>query len=39
MELNFSVVKIPLVPTMTLCIKTVVNLEDKHPLNLNKFHI
>ena len=39
MELKFSVEKITLVPTMTLCIKTVVNMEDKHPLNLNKFNL
>ena len=39
MESKFSVEKITLVPTMTLCIKTVVNMEEKHPLNPNKFHI
>ena len=39
MKLLFSVDKIPLVPTMTLCFKAVVNMEDKHPLNLDKFHL
>ena len=29
----FSVDKIPMVPTMTLCFKAAVNMEDKHPLN------
>ena len=39
-EINVSVEKqIPLVPTRTLCIKAVVNMEDKHPLNLDKFHL
>ena len=39
-EINVSVEKkIPLVPTRTLCIKAVVNMEDKHPLNLVKFHL
>ena len=32
MKLLFSVDKnIPLVPTMTLCFKAAVNMEDKHP--------
>ena len=40
MKLLFSVdKKIPLVPTMTLCFKTAVNMEDKHPLNLDKLHL
>ena len=39
MKLMFSVETIPLVPTMDLCINPVANIEDKHPLNLNKFHI
>ena len=40
MKLLFSVdKKIPLVPTMTLYFKAVVNMEDKHPLNLDKFHL
>ena len=33
----FSVLKIPLVPTMTLCFKAAVNMEGKHHLNLVKF--
>ena len=39
MELFFSVDKIPLVPTMTLRFKAAVNMEDKHTLNLDKFHV
>ena len=39
MELFFSVDKIPLVPTMTLHFKAAVNMEDKHTLNLDKFHV
>ena len=39
MELFFSVDKIPLVPTMTLRFKAAVNIEDKHTLNLDKFHV
>ena len=39
MELFFSVDKIPLVPTMTLRFKAAVNMEDKHALNLDKFHV
>ena len=39
MELLFSVDKIPLVPTMTLCFKAAVNMEDKHTLNLDIFHV
>ena len=39
MKLLFSVDKIPLVPTMTLCFKAAVNMEDKHPLNLDKLHL
>ena len=39
MELLFSVEKIPLVPTMTLRFKAAVNMEDKHALNLDKFHV
>ena len=39
MKLLFSVDKIPLVPTMTLCFKAVVNMEDIHPLNLDDFHL
>ena len=39
MKLLFSVDKIPLVPTMTLCFKAAVNMVDKHPLNLDKFHL
>ena len=31
----FSRQKIPL----TLCFKAAVNMEDKHPLNLDKFHL
>ena len=38
MELFFSVDKIPLVPTITLRFKAAVNMEDKHALNLDKFH-
>ena len=38
MELFFSVDKIPLVPTKTLRFKAAVNKEDKHALNLDKFH-
>ena len=39
MELFFSVDKIPLVPTMTLRFKAAVKMEDKHTLNLDKFHV
>ena len=39
MELFVSVDKIPLVPTMTLRFKVAVNMEDKHTLNLDKFHV
>ena len=39
MELFFSVDKIPLVPSMTLRFKAAVNMEDKHALNLDKFHV
>ena len=39
MELFFSVDKIPLAPTMTLRFKAAVNMEDKHALNLDKFHV
>ena len=40
MKLLFSVdKKIPLVPTITLCFKAVVIMEDKHPLNLDKLHL
>ena len=39
MELFFSVDKIPLVSTMTLHFKAAVNMEDKHTLNLDKFHV
>ena len=39
MKLLFSVDKNPLAPTMTLCFKAAVNMEDKHPLNLDKFHL
>ena len=39
MELFFSADKIPLVPTMTLRFKASVNMEDKHTLNLDKFHV
>ena len=39
MELFFSVDKIPLAPTMTLRFKVAVNMEDKHALNLDKFHV
>ena len=39
MKLLFSVDKNPLGPTMTLCFKAAVNMEDKHPLNLDKFHL
>ena len=39
MELFFSVDKIPLVPTMTLRFKAAVNMQDKHTLNLDKFHV
>ena len=35
----FSVDKIPLVHTMTLCFKAVVNIDDKHSFNLDKFHL
>ena len=28
-----------LVSIMTLCIKAVINMEDKCPLNLDKFHL
>ena len=38
-EINVFSRKIPLVPTMTFCINAVVNIEDKHPLNLDKFHL
>ena len=38
MKLLFSVDKIHLVPTMALCFKAAVNMEDKHPLNDGKFH-
>ena len=38
MELFFSVDKIPLVPSMTPRFKAAVNMEDKHTLNLDKFH-
>ena len=39
MELFFSVDKIFLVPTMTICFKAAVNMEDKHTLYLDKFHV
>ena len=39
MNFLFSVDKNPLVPTMTLCFKAVVNMENKHPLNLDKFNL
>ena len=39
MKLLFSVEKIPLVHTMTLCFKAAVNMEDKHALNLDKLHL
>ena len=39
MKLLFSVDKIPLIPTMTLCFKAVVNMEDEHPFNLDKLHL
>ena len=39
MELFFSVDKIALVPTITLRFKAAVNMEDKHTLNLDKFHV
>ena len=40
MKLLFSVDKNPLVvPTMILCFKAAVYMEDKHPLNLDKFHL
>ena len=40
MSLLFSVDKIPLVPTMTLCFKAAVNnMEDKHALNLDRLHL
>ena len=39
MELFFLVDKIPLVLTMTLRFKAAVNMEDKHTLNLDKFHV
>ena len=35
----FSRIEIPLVPTITLCFKAAVNMEDKHPSNLDKFHL
>ena len=38
MKLMSSVEKIPLVPKLTLCINAIVNIEDKHPLNLDRFH-
>ena len=37
--IEFSVDKIPLVPTMTLRFKAAVNMEDKHTLNLDKYHV
>ena len=33
----FPYIKIPLVPTMTLCFKAVVNMEIKHALNRDKW--
>ena len=39
MELFFSVDKIPLVPPMPLRFTAAVNMEDKHTLNLDKFHV
>ena len=39
MKLLFSIDKNPLGPTITICFKAVVNMEDKHPLNLDKFHL
>ena len=39
MKLLFSVERNSLGPLMTLCFKAVVNMEDKHPLNLDKFHL
>ena len=39
MELFFSADIIPLVPTMTLLFKAAVNMENKHTLNLDKFHV
>ena len=38
-EIIVSVNKIPWVPTMTLCFEIVVNMEDKHTLNLDKFRL
>ena len=39
MKLVFSGEKVPFVSTMTLCIKAVVNMEDKCPLNLDEFNL
>ena len=39
MELLFSVDKILLVPTMPHRFKAAVNMDDKHTLNLDKFHV
>ena len=39
MKLLFLVDKSPLPPTMTLCFKAAVNIEDKHPLNHDRFHL
>ena len=39
MKLLFTVDKILLVPTMTLCFKAFANMGAKHPLNLDKFHL
>ena len=39
MKLMFLIGKIPLVPAMIFCIKVVVIMEDRHPLNLDKFHL
>ena len=39
MKLLFTADKKTLIPTMTLCFKAVVNMEDKQLLNLDKFHL
>ena len=39
MKFMFSAEKIPLVPAMALCFNVVVNLYDKHHLNLDKFQL
>ena len=38
MKLLFTAEKTPLVSAITLYIKAIINMEDKCPLNLNKFH-